>query len=293
MTRVQDMIAAARLEAYGSLSDQLTFLDQPTAEGDAELVLVHDVENISRGMVLSSGLNVYYVIGTVPAERKVLVYPNLDGSRNDALPQGSPVLIRPKVTDWSLFGRLNQGIARMNSPEAGLWNEGSWSSAVDTAYQTYPVQPVDGTTFNGLVRVDVLDPSTPDRWIPLDRLMWELDWQSQTVRLKRQIMSSSTVRFVYKSEFKLAESLTDDAVADLLLYPSMTDIPGLAAVASVLRTTEAARNQIHAQTSSRRASEVAATSNARTSQFYENLFAQRCSDEHSRLIARNPYRRSV
>jgi hypothetical protein len=142
MTRILDLVADTRRTAYGSMADQLNFLTEEAPLGEAELKMALDLSGITPGMVLSSGLNVYYVVGVVAAEKKVLVYPTYDNSHNDALPIGSPVMIRPRVTDWHIFNLLNDTIKQLSSATSGLYREGSWvTRSTGFTWNTYDIPP--------------------------------------------------------------------------------------------------------------------------------------------------------
>lgn len=292
MTRMIDLIADTRRIAYGSMADQLNFLAQDYPLGDGNLFMVMDVGNITPGMVLSSGLNVWYVIGTEPASKRVMVYPSYDNSRNDALSAGAPVMIRPRVTDWLLFTYLNDTIKSLSSPVHGLYRQGSWDDPnTDVIWGTYNI-PVEAQDMTNLIRVQARYIMTPDLWtdIPANYIDWQPE--TQLVRIKGAVPMGTPLRFDYKAPFKPAAGLTDDVEVDMGLAPSMHDIPALGAAVRLLRTTENRRGQIHNQSDPRRASEVQAGQNTASASDLSREFRQRVADEQARLVNRNPYTRS-
>lgn len=292
MNRMMDLIADTRRIAYGSMADQLAFLAEEAPLGAAELTMMGNVDSITPGMVLSSGLNVYYVMGTLPAERKVLVYPTYDNSHSDALSVGAPIMIRPRATDWLLFNNLNDVIRGLSSSTYGLYREGSWTLPIDSTWQTYDI-PVEAQDMTSLIKVQIRDWGSTDVWVDLDPNMVIMDRASNIVRLTRNFSTGTDARFLYRAPFKTATELTDDVVVDLGLAETMIDIPPLGAAVGLLLTTESRRSQIHNQGDPRRASEVTPGMNANSARQMERSFNDRINDEYARLVNRNNIRRSI
>lgn len=293
MTRMIDLIADARRMAYGSMADQLNFLTEEAPLGAAELKVALDPVGITPGMVLSSGLNVYYVVGVVAAEKKVLVYPSYDNSRNDALAAGAPIMIRPRVTDWALFNDVNTVIRSLSSSTHGLYREGSWTTTLEGVWNTYPI-PVEAQDMTNLIRASVRQLGyTDDAWfeIPPNSIKWQPE--HKVIRFTSYYTSGHEVRFDYKAPFKIATSLTDDAVVDLGLAETMLDIPPLGAAIKLLRTTESRRANIHVQGDPRRPDEVPGGQNTSAGRDMEREFKNRIADEHIRLVNRNPWTRQL
>lgn len=293
MTRMMDLIADARRIAYGSMADQLNFLAEEAPLGAAELKVVMDPVGITPGMVLSSGLNVYYVTGVVTSEKKVLVYPTYDNSKSDALAAGAPIMIRPRVTDWALFNDVNTVIRSLSSSTYGLYREGSWTTTLEGVWNTYPI-PADAQDMTNLIRASVRQLGyTDDAWfeVPPNSIKWQPE--HNVIRFTSYYTSGHEVRFDYKAPFKQATALTDDVVVDLGLAETMTDIPPLGAAIKLLRTTESRRSNIHAQGDPRRPDEVPGGMNTSAGRDLDREFRQRVSDEHIRLVNRNPWVRQL
>lgn len=280
---MKDLVADTRRLAYGSMADQLNFLAVPYVADATELTLTMDLSGITPGMVLSSGLNVWYVTGVVLSEKKVTVYPNYDNSRSEALAAGAPVMIRPRVTDWQLFNNVNWEIQQLSSARNGLYKVGSWTSTVDVTWQTYEV-PVEAQGMVSVLRVRYRWPSTPDIWSDMNDYEFEYFQDQQLIKLRRNIPASSELLFVYKNTFTPATSLTDNVETDCGMAPEQLDIPPLGAAARLLRTTEARRMQIHNQGDSRRAEEVPMTGNTSIAREFERAYQDRVNDEYVRLI---------
>lgn len=293
MTRMLDLVADTRRIAYGSMADQLNFLAQEYLLGDGNLYMVMDVDNITPGMVLSSGLNVWYVVGTDPSARRVMVHASYDNSRNDALPVGAPIMIRPRVTDWLLFGYLNDVVKALSSSTYGLYREGSWEDENrGHVWGTYPI-PADAADMTNLIRVQVKYFGTTDLWLDVPQNFVEWQPERNLVRIKGAVPTGMPIRFDYKAPFKPAVNLTSDLEVDMGLIPSMHDIPALGAAVRLLRTTENRRSQIHNQGDSRRADEVASGANTSAGSDLAREFRQRVNDEYVRLINRNPITQAI
>lgn len=292
MTTMADLVSDARRIAYGSMADQLNFLTADAPIGATELSLLIDVAPLVPGTILSCGLNVWYVIGNSPAEKKVTVHPGYDNSHTDAVPSGTPVMIRPRVTDWLLFGNLNDVIRQMSSSTNGLYSLGEWTDVVDPAWQTYAV-PVAAQGMTDLIKAQIRVPGSTDVWIdlPANTVRWQPE--ANTIQLTRNYTSGTDVKFVYRAGFQQATSLTDDVVVDLGLAETMIDIPPLGAAVALLRTTESRRAQIHAQGDSRRAEEVVQGFNSNAARELDRDFKGRIADEYIRLINRYPIQREI
>ena len=293
MPLMLDLVADARRMAYGSMSDQLNFLAEEAPLGAAELKMSMDPNGITPGMVLSSGLNVYYVVAVVAAEKKIVVYPTYDNSKSDALPVGSPIMIRPRATDWALFNDLNTVIRSLSSSTHGLYRAGSWTTTSAVSWDTYPI-PADAQDMTNLIRVSVKRPGySDDVWVelPPNSVKWQPE--HNVVRITSYQTSGFDVRFDYKAPFKQATALTDDVVTDLGLAETMVDIPPLGAASNLMRTTESRRSNIHAQGDPRRPDEVPSGANTDAARSFEREFKRRVSDEYVRLVNRNPWVRQL
>ncbi len=293
MTRMLDLVADTRRIAYGSMADQLNFLDAEYLEADATLTMKLDVTNLTPGMVLSSGLNVWYVIGTEPDPKRVHVVASYDNSHNGPLPIGSPVMIRPRVTDWLLFCYLNDQIRALSSPTYGLYREGSWEDEnLNPVWGVYPI-PTEAQGMTNLIRAQVKQYASQDLWTDVDANY--IDWQPErdSIRIKGYIPGGMPIRFDYKAPFAPAANLTADIEVDCGLPESMHDIPPLGAAIRLLRTTENRRNQTHNQSDPRRADEVLQGGNSGAAADLNREYRQRINDEAIRLTNRNPYVRPM
>lgn len=282
-----DLIADTRRMVYGSMNDQINLMSSDAVAGATTLVLELDVAGITPGMVLSSGLNVWYVKGVSPSDNNVFVIPGYDNSPQNAVSAGDMVFIKPRMTDWYAFGVLNDEIRSLSSATAGLYKIGFWTVNSDSTYQTYDI-PEANRDLMSLARVRYRIPGTPDQWVDLPTVSWRWQADQNRIQLLRNVPSSTEVQFVYKAPFTAATALDDDIVEDCGLAETMVDIPVLGAASMLLRTTENRRNQITVQGDSRRSDEVVSGGNSSAADGMARMYRDRVNQEYIRLNSRTP-----
>jgi len=289
MPTMADAIADVRRMTYGSMSEKINLVATSASAVVDEVSLELDVSGIQEGMILSSGLNVWYVKGASVNDRKVFVVPGIDNSPVGGVSVGDMVYVRPRMTDWYAFNLLNDEIRALSAPSNGLYQLKSWTADVDPTYQSYDV-PDAASNLLSLHRVRYRLPGTPDVYVDLPSVAWR--WHTGTdtnrVQLLRNIPVGTKVQFVYKAPFTAASSVTSDLVTDCGLAETMTDIPPLGVAMMLLQTTESRRVQVQTQGDARRAEEVPATANSNAASQLRRLYRERVQDEYARLTARLP-----
>jgi hypothetical protein len=292
MTTIQDMVNDVRRMVYGTLTDQINLAEISASAGSTTLQLELGVKGIQTGSMLSSGLNVWFVKGINEPNREVYVIPGYGGAPIDPVGAGDIIYIRPRMTDWYAFNAINDELRRLSSTSQGLFKVGQWQTLSDPIYQTYDV-PSQAQNMTRLVRVRFRWPGTTDLYSDLPTSAWRWMAEDNRVQLLRNIPSGVQVQFVYQAPFSQAQSLADDPVEDCGLSESMLDIPPLGAAVSLLRTTEARRNQVQTQGDARRASEIPATANSAAADKLEREYRDRVDGEYARLMARLPIFKGV
>ena len=294
MSTVQDMVADVRRKVYGSMTENVNLIQTSASAGQTSIQLELGVDGIQKGMLISSGLNVWFVKGVYSTDNTVFVVPGYDNSPQNAVAAGDIVYVRPRMTDWYAFNAINDQLRRLSSPDAGLYKVGTWVADVDATYQTYIVPP-EATDMVNVLRVRWRWPGTTDVWtdIPDRYYRWMFSNEQNLIRILISIPSGTEIEFTYKAPFSQATSLSQDPVADLGLSESMVDIPSLGAAIDLLRTTEARRNQVSTQGDSRRPEEVSMTANSSIATQMEREYRQRIMDEMSRLVNRIPIYRGI
>ena len=294
MTTMADLVSDVRRMMYGSMSEKLNIIATAAASGVDEIELQLDVTGISEGMIVSSGLNVWYVKGVSPSDKKVFVIPYIDGSPGSALTVGDIVYIRPRMTEWYAFNALNDEIRSLSSPTNGLYQLKSWTVDSDPTYQTYDV-PAANSDLLSLSRVRYRIPGTTDVFNDLPTIAWR--WHTGTgtnrIQLLRNIPGGTDVQFVYKGPFTPATALTDNVVTTCGLAETMVDIPPLGVAMLLLHTTENRRNQIQTQVDARRTDEVQSGGNTSAATQMRRLYRDRIQDEYARLNAKLPIYQGV
>lgn len=294
MTTIKDLVADARRMAYGSMTEQINLISGTVSAGATTVPLQLDISGITPGMVISSGLNVWYVTGSSPGDKEVFVIPGYDNSPQSEASDGDTVIIKPRVTDWYLFNVINDEIRKLSSPMNGLYRVGTWTVDVSPTYQTYEV-PSEALDMTNILRVRYRWPGTPDVWsdIRTSSYRWIVSETGNKIQLLVNVPSGTEIEFTYKAPFVEATGLSDDPVADCGLAQTMLDIPPLGATASLLRTTDSRRNQISAQGDSRRAGEVPSGVNLSSASMLDREYKMRVQDEYARLVQRFPIFKGV
>lgn len=289
MTTMRDLVADVRRMTYGSMSERINLVSTSASAVVGEVELQLDVSGIQEGMILSSGLNVWYVKGVSTSDRKVFVVPGIDNAPINGVTTGDMVFVRPRMTDWYAFNMLNDEIKSLSAPTNGLFQLKSWTVDVDPTYQSYDV-PSSASNLLSLHRVRYRLPGTPDVWVDLPSFAWK--WHTGTdtnrVQLLRNIPVGTEVQFVYKAPFSTATSLDTNVVTECGLAETMVDIPPLGVSMMLLNTTESRRVQIQTQGDARRADEVPATANSSQATQLRRLYRDRIQDEYARLMNRMP-----
>lgn len=294
MTTIADLVADARRMTYGAMTEQINLISTNAAAGADTLDMELDISGMTPGMILTSGLNVWYVKGSNPGSKQVYVIPGYDNSPQDAVTAGDTVLIKPRVTDWYLFNTINDEIRKLSSPMNGLYRVGTWVTDVSPTYQTYEV-PSEALDMTNILRVRYRWPGTPDVWSDLrtSSYRWVVSETGNKIQVLVNVPSGTEIEFTYKAPFVEATSLTDDPIADCGLAQTMLDIPPLGAAATLLKTTDSRRNQISAQGDSRRAGEVPSGVNLSSASMLDRDYKMRVQDEYARLVQRFPIFKGV
>lgn len=294
MATIKDLVSDVRRRVYGSMTENVNLAQVSASAGQTSIQLELGVDGIQKGMLLSSGLNVWFVKGVYANTNTVFVIPGYDGAPQNAVVAGDMVYVRPRMTDWFAFNALNDVLRRLSSPENGLYKVGTWTAEVDATYQTYVV-PTAAVGMTNILRVRWRVPGTTDVWTDLPDRMWRWVYSADqnVIRILRNIPSGTDIEFTYKAPFTLATSLSNDPVAFCGLSESMLDIPALGAAAMLLRTTEARRTQVQTQGDSRRPEEVPVTANSSIASQLDREFKNRVQEEMIRLVTRIPIYRGV
>lgn len=286
MTTMNDLIFDVKRVAYAGLPEKINLISASANAGSTTLSMELDISGITEGTVLSSGLNVWYVKGTLATSNQVFVVPGWDNAPTSSVTTGDIVYVRPKVTHWQIFNSLNDEINRLSSPAVGLYSLQYWTTESDPTYQTYPVPA--SATVTDIARVRFRMPGTTDVWGDLPNSAYRYDKVNGLVQLLRMVPSGTDVQFIYKAPFVAATSIDDDVQTVCKLSSTMNDIPVLGVVMGLMQTTETRRNTTQIQGDTRRAAEVGAGANANAASMMRREYNERVAEEYARLTSSLP-----
>jgi hypothetical protein len=176
-----------------------------------------------------------------------------------------------------------------------LYRIDSWTADVDPTYQTYEIPTADATSLIGVLRVRYRMPGTTDVWIDIPSKSYTVQMNDgvSRIRLLRNIPSGTEINFQYKASFVKGTSLSSDVTTVCGLTDTMTDIPPLGALGTLMRTTESRRNQVQQQGDARTAAEVSSGRNLTSGQISDRDYKARVQEEYIRLVQRVPIVRSI
>jgi hypothetical protein len=289
-----DSIRETRNLVYGSMAEQINLLADPYVAGSDRLDFKLDVAGITPGMVLASGLNVWYVTEVAPATKTVYVVPNYDGARSAQLSSGEVVYVRPRATDWMLFNEVNRVIVQMSSRTSGLYSE--VAEHVQNRFGNWGSYELQTTEFDSIVAVRARSPwgYSTGGWQRLGDKDWRFNKHDNQLRIiNSQFSWVNDIEVLLRKRFRPATDLLTDLVLGCGLGETMQDIPALGAAAGLLLTTEGRRHQVSAQSDPRKAAEVMQGSNSSAAREMRRRYEQRIDDEAIRLVNSNPYKISL
>ena len=285
-TTMSDLVSEVRRLTYGTLTEQLNLVKTDYAAGQTEIFLDMDMTQIQPGMILSSGLNVWYVRTVNTGSRSIRVICGYDNAPKVAGSAGDFVYIRPRMTEWYAFSQLNNQFRQLSSPGRGLYKVGTFTKSINTTYQTYDV-PTEALNMIGLARVRYRLPGTPDVWYEMPNNTYRR--MEDRIQLLQNVPSGgSQLEFTYRAPFTEATTLADDVETTVGMASSQLDIPPLGVAIGLIRTTESRRNQVQTQTDARRGAEVPPESNIGDATRMERAYAARVNEEYTRQLRNQP-----
>jgi hypothetical protein len=290
MTTAADLVQRVRDLVYGGATDEFNRLGSAHTAGEQSLVFDFDPRGATTGSVLSIGLSTYLVWTVDAISKSVEVSPGHAGSVESGHPAKSLVRVRPRVTDKVIFDALNRDLRLMSSPEQGLYAVGTWNPVVDPVDQAWVV-PAEHAGMERILACRFTPTGQPDRWLEANAILNTSD-DEQRVVMTTYLSPSDTVEIAYAKPFGQFTSL-DDPVEPVGLVPDLEDIPVFGAAASVLWGMESRRNQLVAQSDTRRPDEVPAGALTGTAREFARQRTILVNAELARLQRRYPYRRTL
>jgi hypothetical protein len=293
MSTMKDLIDATRSQTSQTLNDQFNLLavDYVPVAGAATATLSfsYNTDNMSPGMLLSAGLQSFYILDVAPLTRQAVVFPSPNGEPDGLVEAGSRVRVRPRYTDWMIFQLLNNQIVEMSSSLSGLYGVMEWTAQAVTHTDMYPIDPQISAELTDLAAVYLSPPGLEEminwRYYALHRGEFAM-----AVRIfdQNRLSTGGLFTFIGKRTFAPALTINDDPVVDCGLAETMLDIPVLGASAALMWGGESRRVQLEAQGDSRRPDEVPATSNSSSAREWQRTRDLRVRTEYARLIQAYP-----
>lgn len=273
MTTVGDLINDVRSRLSGTFTDELNVLGVDYTPGSGTVTLTYDTL-LTPGSVMSCGENSWYVVAADAGTAKtVQVIPSYDGGPDLAKTTGAIVRMKPRVTDWSIFGHLRDQCMAMCSPVNGLGRFDFWMDYGLKTNQMY--SPPLGVTPSKVHKVYGSDGT---RWWPVFDFRYELG----SVRIGNDRWLQYC--FVYVEPFVELTSFTQDIDVDIHLSKAMHDIPVLGAAGMLLLTMENRRQQLGSQGDPRRSAEIQPGSNMGAGREMLRMRDQRIAQEYGRQL---------
>jgi len=286
---VDDLVTQTRNMLQGSMTDEFSVLANPYAVTDTTITLRYPRTKIQPNMVLSCGLNTWYVLDASSDGTTFTILPSTDGSPKVAITDTATSLVRikPRYTNWAIFQELSDAIAAVSSPANGVFGVASFEASPNyvTGYYSLP----DTWTVNPirLLRVRSKNHMT-QAWQDVPSYEWIPE--NGAVKIFEPQPRASLLEFLFAMPFARPSALTDDLYTALGMYPEMRDIPTLGAAMMLSLGSEGRRGQLNAQGDSRRAEEVPPGGHTSMSRSFAAHRQARISEEASRLIRLYGYR---
>lgn len=289
MTTASDLVNRTRGLVTGSMSETLNVLGKDYAPGDGRLSLKVPTPLISGGMLLSAGLNVFYVANTSETTGTLEVLASPNGEPDLPLTAGTILRVKPRFTDWLIFCSVNEQIDMMSSPANGLYTTATWTDRVDPAWNTYQV-PEAYLGMIDLMRVRHKVVGSPDQWTDLRQ--WSIQHNSEggsVIRIFQRDIQFGDLEFVAKMPMKRAATLDSNIETDCLLSPTMVDIPVLGSAGWLMLGAEGQRVHQRATGEGRRPDEVSVGASGNLGQSLLRQRDKRIDEEMARLLSRHTY----
>lgn len=288
---VKDAITNVRSMMTGSLIDEISLLDAPYDPiTDSSITLRYPKPKIGHGALVTVGLNTFIVLEVSSDGRVLTVLPSFDGSPNVAAAAGDIVRIKPQFTDYAIFREIVSEIEAMSSPNSGLFSTVMLGSTNMNYFDgVYYIDPDDigaGRTVLRIAKAEYQVAGT-DAWQRFSQCEWQP--AADVIRVFYNPPGATQFNFILAVTFGVPTGLDTDLDATCGVPDSMADIPILGACSTLALGWEGRRTQPVVQGNSRRASEVAPSSNTSLSRQYQARQQQRLADELARLTQQYPW----
>jgi len=291
MTTVHQLIETCRQRyILAGHREERNRLATPVSDSDPVLSMTYALGSITRGSVISVGLEDCYVWSVNGATAEV--DRGTFGSVAAAHDQGDTALVNARPTPQAVLAAINEVVIELSN--MGLYQERHTDIVIDGAAVPYDLATI-GYMAPIEVRVEV--DRTTDDW-PLI-FGWEVVGAAPTtqfasgraLRVFDSIPSGRTVRFRYQAELTAGLTGLDDDVETITgIPPWAVDVLPLGAAVLLTGGREIARSDDTSQGDTRRAEEVPPNANLLAVRGVLALYEQRIAAIRRRLNKTNPQR---
>lgn len=260
MTTAEDLIEETRSLLFSGDEPELNVLDSTIDTNDTAFNLLYTLGNISRGAIVSIGLEDIRILATSGTNRASEVQRGANGTTQAAHTEGDNVWVRPKFSPFRILGALNADLADLSSPMNGLFKVEPIDITYNAAIQGYNM--TDATDIIKILELRWKQAGPSKVWplirkYDLARSMDADEFASGFALFVREpAFPGLPIRVRYATKFTPMTALDDDVVEDIGLPATAIDIPPLGAIRKLVAAREINRNFTEAQSNPRRADEV-------------------------------------
>jgi hypothetical protein len=291
MATIKDWIEATYSNLKGGVasSDSINLLAAPYTPGSGVLSLKYPLTGLQTGTKISVGLTVFHVWSVTDLTATVTA--GVEGSPDVASPTGTLVRVKPRWTDWDLYGGLQSSLSSLSSPKNGLYQVKTVEFPYNTAVRGYDLG-TDNVLGVMAVRYQIQGPSLS--WPLMENYQWRLernadltDFPSGTAIRVDAGYSGRPIQVVYKCGFTQLPDPPDVTVnlSTIGLHVEAWDIPPIGSAINIQTGVDIERTRLDTQGDARKGDEVAVQSPGLATRALEKAWTDRVNEEQSRLQA--------
>lgn len=295
MTTAQQVIDSCRHDyILTGQRDQVNRLTTTLDSSTTTVAFDFELKGVQEGSVISIDLELMYVWSTSPAAKTATVQRGWEGSTAASHTSGAVIRVNPKVSDFDIFGAINDELRSLSSPLNGLFK-------VVTADLTYNAA-VSGYNLTGATDViDVLEvrydtPGVDQSWpivrsFDVARSMPTADFASATaVMLHEGGYPGQSIRVRYSAPFTLLSTAADVVETVSGIPSTAVDILSIGAAIRLSAGRPIRRSQPDTQGDTRRAAEATTQDTLMAPNGLRALHRARVNEEAARLRSMYPPR---
>lgn len=215
------------------------------------------------------------------------------GSTAAAHSSGAIIHVNAEFTPFEVFKQINNELKSLSAPRNGLFVPRTVTLTYNPSIFGYNLTGV--TNIDGILRVLAEATGSAKQWAPItdyriERNLPTGDFASGFALFVPRGAPGRDIRVVYRGQFSEMDALADDVETNTGLPYSCFDILAMGAALRCAAPAEIDRNQMGAQGSGRRSSEVPAGARLNAVRGLAQLRQDRISQERARLSRRFPTR---